>query len=81
MRTNVILDETLVQQAKALTGIKTTRAVIDEALRLLIQLREQSQVRELRGKLLWEGDLAMLREIRSVEYTVTAQESSSDAAG
>lgn len=81
MRTNVILDETLVQQAKALTGIKTTRAVIDEALRLLIQLREQTQVRELRGKLFWEGDLAMLRETRSVEYTVTAQESPSDAAG
>lgn len=81
MRTNVVLDDTLLQQAKALTGIKTTRAVIDEALRLLIQLREQSQVRELRGKLFWEGDLAMLRETRSVEYTVTAQESSSDDAG
>lgn len=79
MRTNVILDETLVQQAKALTGIRTTRAVIDEALRLLVQLREQSQVRELRGKLLWEGDLAMLRETRSVEYDVTAQELPSDA--
>ena len=35
MRTNVVLDESLVEKAKALTGIKTTRAVIDEALRLL----------------------------------------------
>jgi len=79
MRTNVVLDDTLLQQAKALTGIRTTRAVIDEALRLLVQLREQSQVRELRGKLLWEGDLAMLRETRSVEYDVTAQETPPDA--
>jgi Arc/MetJ family transcription regulator len=36
MRTNVVLDEALVEKAKALTGIKTTRAVIDEALRVLI---------------------------------------------
>ncbi len=47
MRTNVVLDESLVEKAKALTGIKTTRAVVDEALRVLIQLREQSQVRDL----------------------------------
>ena len=33
MRTNVILDEAIVEQAKALTGIKTTRGVIDEASR------------------------------------------------
>ena len=79
MRTNVVLDDSLLRQAKALTGIKTTRAVIDEALRLLIQLREQAQVRELRGKLHWEGDLAMLRELRSNDYSVAAEESSSDA--
>jgi Arc/MetJ family transcription regulator len=79
MRTNVVLDDSLLQQAKALTGIKTTRAVIDEALRLLIQLREQAQVRELRGTLHWEGDLAMLRESRSTEYSVAIQEPSPDA--
>ena len=38
MRADVILDDALVEKAKALTGIKTTRAVIDEALRLLTQL-------------------------------------------
>ena len=71
MRTNVVLDELLVEKTKALTGIKTTRAVIDEALRVLIQLREQTQVRDLRGRLHWEGDLAMLRESRSVRYDAT----------
>ena len=71
MRTNVVLDETLVEKAKALTGIKTTRAVIDEALRLLVQLREQGQVRDLRGRLHWEGDLAALRESRSVRCDAT----------
>jgi len=73
MRTNVVLDESLVEKAKALTGIKTTRAVIDEALRVLTQLREQSQVRDLRGRLHWEGDLAMLRESSSTAYGVTPE--------
>jgi Arc/MetJ family transcription regulator len=81
MRTNVVLDETLVEQAKALTGIKTTRGVIDEALRLLIRLREQGQVRELRGGLRWEGDLAALREGRSNAYAATEEGPAPDAAG
>jgi Arc/MetJ family transcription regulator len=65
MRTNVVLDESLVAQAKQLTGIKTTRAIIDEALRTLVQLRQQQKIRDLRGRLQWEGDLAALREARS----------------
>ena len=63
-RTNVVLDQDLVQEAKALTGIKTTRGVIHEALRTLVMLRRQEQVRELRGQLHWEGDLDALRRDR-----------------
>ena len=70
MRTNIALDASLVEQAKALTGIKTTRAVIDEALRLLVQLRRQSEVNELFGQLRWEGDLNAMREGRAL-YDVT----------
>jgi Arc/MetJ family transcription regulator len=65
MRTNVVLDRELVSRAKELTGIKTTRGVILEALSLLVQLREQAEVRALRGQLRWEGDLAALRESRN----------------
>ncbi|HEY52739.1 MAG TPA: type II toxin-antitoxin system VapB family antitoxin [Caldilineae bacterium] len=57
MRTNIVLDRKLVEEAKVLTGIKTTRGVVDEALRSLVQLRQQAAVRQLRGKLHWEGDL------------------------
>jgi Arc/MetJ family transcription regulator len=64
MRTNVVLDEELINRARQLTGIKTKKQVIQEALRLLIQLREQEQVRSLRGKLHWEGDLDELRQSR-----------------
>ncbi len=63
MRTNIVLDDDLVERARQLTGIKTKRELIHEALRTLILLREQAEVRAFRGKLHWEGDLAGLREI------------------
>ncbi|MCA9943814.1 MAG: type II toxin-antitoxin system VapB family antitoxin [Ardenticatenaceae bacterium] len=64
MRTNIVLDDELVERALALTGLKTKRAVVEEALRTMIQLREQAQVRSLRGKLHWEGNLDEMREGR-----------------
>ena len=64
MRTNVVIDEELVNRARALTGIKTKREVIHEALLTLIQLRQQEEARNLRGKLHWEGDLDDMRKGR-----------------
>lgn len=57
MRTNIVLDEKLVERAQELTGIRTKRGVVDEALRTLIRMREQAGIRNLRGKLSWEGNL------------------------
>jgi Arc/MetJ family transcription regulator len=51
MRTNVILKDELIRKAQQLTGIKTKKDVIHEALVTLIRMREQAQVRALRGKL------------------------------
>jgi Arc/MetJ family transcription regulator len=65
MRTNIVLDDTLVNRAKQLTGIRTKREVIDAALRTLVRLHEQSSVRALRGKLNWEGNLEELRQRRT----------------
>ena len=62
MRTNIVLDEELVERAQQLTGIKTKRGVVDEALRTLILVREQAGIRHLRGKLKWEGDLNEQRQ-------------------
>jgi len=61
VRTNIVLDETLIGEALALTGLKTKKAVIEEALRVLTRLKRQEQVRALRGRLHWEGDLDRLR--------------------
>ena len=65
MRTNIVLDDTLVARAQKLTGIHTKREVIDTALRTLVRLHEQSTARALRGKLHWEGDLTELRQGRT----------------
>ena len=64
MRTNIVLDEGLIERAQKLTGIKTKREVVQEALRALILLREQAEVRNLRGKLKWEGNLDDMRQAR-----------------
>lgn len=63
-RTNIVLDQDLVNRAKKLTGIETTRGVVHEALKTLVLLRDQEQLRKLRGKLHWEGDLDTSREGR-----------------
>jgi len=61
MRTNIVLDDKLVERAQKLTGIKTKREVVHEALRTLILLSEQAEIRNLRGKLKWDGNLSEQR--------------------
>lgn len=61
MRTNIVIDDILMQKALKLTGLKTKKAVIQEALRLLVQIHQQAAIREWRGKLKWEGDLEQMR--------------------
>ena len=54
MRTNIDIDEKLVAEAMRRTGLKTKRAVVDEALRRLVARKRQSDVLELRG--IWADD-------------------------
>jgi Arc/MetJ family transcription regulator len=67
MRTNILLDDELVERARQLTGIKTKRELVEEALRTLILVFEQAEVRQLRGKLEWTGNLEEQRQTRSRE--------------
>ena len=64
MRTNIVLDGELVKRAQELTGIKTKRELVHEALRILVLLREQGEIRNLRGQLKWEGNLDEQRKSR-----------------
>ncbi len=63
-RTNVVLDEIILDQAKNLTGIKVTRQVLDYALRELVRRRRQREILKLRGKIDWQGDLSKIRRGR-----------------
>lgn len=64
-RTNIVIDETLVEEAKEFTGISTTRGVVDHALRQLLRQKAQRELLKLRGKIHWEGDLSAMRRGRT----------------
>ncbi len=61
MRTNIVIDDTLMENALKLTGLKTKREAVELTLKLLIKLKRQEQIKQYRGKLTWEGDLDELR--------------------
>ena len=63
-RTNIVIDERLVAQAKRVSGLSTTRQVVDFALRQLLRSKEIRKVRALRGSDAWKGDLDALRRSR-----------------
>ncbi len=57
MRTNIDIDDRLMREAMRTSGARTKRAVVEEALRLLVQTKGQGSIRRLRGKIAWEGDV------------------------
>jgi len=63
-RTNVLLDDKIVEDCLKATGIKTRRALIDHALRELLRHESQTKILELKGKVHWEGNLNELRQGR-----------------
>lgn len=56
MRTNIVLDDDLVAEAMELTGITTKRALVHEALRVLIDVRQRRNLLELEGKIRFSDD-------------------------
>lgn len=63
-RTNVVLDDKLVDECQKATGIKTRKALIDYALRELLRHESQSKILDLKGKVHWEGNLDEWRKGR-----------------
>jgi Arc/MetJ family transcription regulator len=61
MRTNIVIDDKLMQEALRATGLKTKKEAVELALRTLLRLQKQTQMRKLRGKLDWRGDLDAMR--------------------
>jgi Arc/MetJ family transcription regulator len=61
MRTNIVIDDKLMRDALRATGLKTKREAVELGLRTLLRLRKQAEIRRLRGKLDWRGDLEKMR--------------------
>lgn len=61
MRTNIVLDDAILETALKLGGYKTKKATIENALKLFIQIKGQQKIKSLKGKIKWEGDLDDMR--------------------
>ncbi len=61
MRTNISISPELMQQALEMSGMPTKKAVVEEALKLYVQMLHQKALLGLKGKLRWEGDLETSR--------------------
>ena len=67
MRTNIEIDDALIQEAMELSGLPTKKAVVEAALRALIRLRRQRGILALAGKVRWTGNLNESRESRNFD--------------
>lgn len=63
MRTNIDIDDTLLQQAMELTHLETKKAVINYALKELVASKKRASILELKGKAFWDGDLDTMRSV------------------
>jgi Arc/MetJ family transcription regulator len=61
MRTNIVIDDKLMRDALRATGLKTKREAVEAGLRSLLRLSQQGEIRRLRGKLDWQGNLHAMR--------------------
>ena len=61
MRTNIVIDDELMADALKATGFNTKKEAVEEGLKLLIKRNKQQEIRKLRGKLKWEGNLEEMR--------------------
>ena len=61
MRTNIVIDDKLMRETLRATGLKTKREAVEQGLQLLLRLQKQAEIRQLRGKLKWRGNLDSMR--------------------
>ncbi len=61
MRTNVVIDDDLMESALKVSGLRTKKDTIEEGLKLLVQVKGQKEIKGFRGKLKWTGSLDEMR--------------------
>ena len=60
-RTNLVLDEKLLEEATRVLGLKTYSATVNKALEEAIRVQKVRSIPQFFGKIQWEGDLAEMR--------------------
>jgi len=63
-RTNIEIDEALVEQGKRLTGMTTCKDVVNFALKQLVRQNSQKDLLKYFGKIEWHGNLTSMRTLR-----------------
>ncbi|MFI5135631.1 MAG: type II toxin-antitoxin system VapB family antitoxin [Chitinophagales bacterium] len=61
MRTNVDIDDELIEKVKKAAKLRTKKEVIHFALNEAIRNLNMKKLAELKGKINWKGDLAEMR--------------------
>ena len=61
MRTNIVIDDQLMSDALKASGLHTKKEAVELGLKLLVLQNKQQSIRQLRGKIKWEGNLAEMR--------------------
>ena len=64
MRTNIVIDDELMEEALKATGLHTKKEAVELGLKTLVRLKRQEKIRKFKGKLRWDGDLAEQRSTR-----------------
>lgn len=62
IRTQVVLNKEILEQALQITHLKNKHELLDYALRELIRRENQKKILDLKGNVHWDGDLQALRE-------------------
>lgn len=63
MRTNIELDDQLVNQALEISNLKTKKDVVHEALKQYVASLKRRKLLSIRGKGTWQGDLDQMRSL------------------
>ena len=61
MRTNIVIDDKLMIDALKASGLSTKKEAVEQGLKLLVRRSQQQEIRKLRGRIKWEGDLDEMR--------------------
>ena len=68
-RTNLVIDEQLLEEATRLSGERTYSRTVERALEEFVRRVKARRILDLAGSGLWQGDLAVVREDRGVYRT------------